>query len=168
MEANRETFLDWLRDAHAAEKQALTMLNGQAGRLEHYPALKARIEQHIRETESQVEVLQQLLSEHDSSASMVKDATGRLMAFAQNIGGMVASDEVVKGAIFSYAFEQMEIASYHVLIATAERIGDSAAATALQGILAQEEDMAGWLAENLTPLVNSYLDRRETDRLASR
>tara|TARA_R100000049_G_C1878897_1_gene35970 strand:+ start:207 stop:329 length:123 start_codon:yes stop_codon:yes gene_type:complete len=32
---------DWLRDAHAMEKQAEEMLKAQAKRIEHYPALRA-------------------------------------------------------------------------------------------------------------------------------
>jgi ferritin-like metal-binding protein YciE len=45
-----EHLLDWLRDAHAMEQQAEQMLKAQAGRLEHYPELKARTEQHLQET----------------------------------------------------------------------------------------------------------------------
>ena len=44
---------DWLRDAHAMEKQAEEMLKAQAKRIEHYPALSARIDQHLHETEHQ-------------------------------------------------------------------------------------------------------------------
>ncbi|THD37103.1 DUF892 family protein, partial [Pantoea sp. R102] len=33
---------DWLRDAHAMEKQAETMLEQMAKRLENYPQLRAR------------------------------------------------------------------------------------------------------------------------------
>ena len=43
MTETAETFADWLRDAHAMEKQALTMLSGQQARLEHYPDLRALI-----------------------------------------------------------------------------------------------------------------------------
>ncbi|WP_053572263.1 DUF892 family protein [Caballeronia cordobensis] len=46
----REHLLDWLRDAHATEQQAEQMLLAQSGRLEHYPQLKARIDQHLEET----------------------------------------------------------------------------------------------------------------------
>lgn len=42
--------VDWLRDAHAMEKQAEKMLKSQAQRLEHYPLLQKRIEEHIDET----------------------------------------------------------------------------------------------------------------------
>ena len=43
MATPRENLLDWLRDAHAMEQQAESMLKGQAERLEHYPELKGRI-----------------------------------------------------------------------------------------------------------------------------
>ena len=32
-----ETLVDWLRDAHAMEKQAEQMLSNTAKRIEHYP-----------------------------------------------------------------------------------------------------------------------------------
>lgn len=166
MEKNRDTFMSWLRDAHAAEKQALTMMHGQVNRLEHYPTLRTRIEQHIHETDGQLRILEELLIDRDGNASMIKDVTGCLMAFAQNLGGMMANDEVVKGAIFNHAFEQMEIASYHVLITTAEKLGDTAAAAALHEILQQEEDMAAWLVHNLSSITETYLDRRAADQQA--
>lgn len=46
----RENLLDWLRDAHAMEQQAEQMLKAQASRIEHYPIVKARIEEHLQET----------------------------------------------------------------------------------------------------------------------
>jgi len=36
-----EHYHDWLRDAHAMEKQAESMLSKMSGRLEHYPALNS-------------------------------------------------------------------------------------------------------------------------------
>lgn len=168
MDEIRETFLEWLRDAHAAEKQALTMLAQQANRIENYPALRARIEQHITETEGQVAALDKLLDRYDAGSSVVKDITGRAMAFAQGMSGMMASDEVVKGGLFSYAFEHMEIASYRILIATASRLGDQEAVGVLSRILAEEEAMAEWLADNLEQVVETYLTRLATDQPAKR
>lgn len=43
----KENLLDWLRDAHAMEEQAEKMLTSTAERLQNYPELRARIEQHI-------------------------------------------------------------------------------------------------------------------------
>jgi len=50
MTESAEHLLDWLRDAHAMEQQAEQMLRAQSGRLEHYPELKTRIDQHLEET----------------------------------------------------------------------------------------------------------------------
>uniref|UniRef100_UPI0024E04E45 DUF892 family protein n=1 Tax=Escherichia coli TaxID=562 RepID=UPI0024E04E45 len=44
-----EHYHDWLRDAHAMEKQAESMLESMASRIDNYPELRARIEQHLRE-----------------------------------------------------------------------------------------------------------------------
>ena len=159
MEQIRDTFLNWLRDAHAAEKQAITMLSQQATRIDTYPELRARIERHITETEGQVVALEGLLTRYDTENSVVKDLTGRAMAFAQGVSGMMASDEVIKGSLVSYAFEQMEIASYRILVATARRLGDHQAVEVLNGILAQEEAMAAWLKDNMSGVVDTYLNR---------
>ena len=56
-----EHFIDWVRDAHAMEKQAESMLEKMAARLEHYPDLKARIEQHIDETREQQQLVQSVI-----------------------------------------------------------------------------------------------------------
>lgn len=147
---------------------ALTLLNGQAARIENYPELRMRIEQHIHETEQQVAWLDDLLRTRGESGSVVKDATGRLMAFGQNLSGMVASDEVVKGGLFGYAFEQMEIASYRILIATAETLGDADAVSVLKRILAQEEAMAAWLLDHMPAVLDTYFRRLESGETAKR
>ncbi|MFD1913026.1 ferritin-like domain-containing protein [Halodurantibacterium flavum] len=164
----RENFVDWLRDAHAAEEQALTMLKGQAGRIENYPALRQRIEQHIEETKGQAEAISSLLERYDTSASGLKDFTSKVTASFQDMSGVFASDEVVKGALFSYAFEHMEIASYRILVTTAEQLGDTHAAEVLKGILKQEEAMAQWLFDHLDEITRSYLARSEADLDAKR
>lgn len=69
----KDNLLDWLRDAHAMEQQAEQMLKGQASRLEHYPKLKARIEQHIAETQQQRELLEGCISRLGGSPSVLKD-----------------------------------------------------------------------------------------------
>jgi ferritin-like metal-binding protein YciE len=48
-----ENLMSWLRNAHAMEEQAETMLKSLAGRTGDYPDVKARIEQHLTETQRQ-------------------------------------------------------------------------------------------------------------------
>lgn len=153
---------DWLRDAHAMEEQADKMLNAQADRLEHYPELRARIVQHIEETRWQRSVLDEILARRDISNSVVKDMGAKLMAFGQAVGGMTVSDEVVKGAMAGYVFENLEIATYTSLIAAAKAAGDSATAASCEQILVQEKAMAAWLLEHLPQVTQAFLTRSAT------
>ena len=159
MATPRDNLLDWLRDAHAMEQQAESMLKGQAERLEHYPELKGRIVRHIEETQGQQRVLVECIERLGGSTSTLKDLAGKLMAFGQAGGGMAMSDEVVKGAMAGYVFENMEIASYTVLIEAAEAAGDSATAQACRSILKEEVAMAEWLKEHLPEVTRAFLAR---------
>lgn len=154
-----ENLLDWLRDAHAMEQQAEKMLKAQAERLEHYPELKARIEQHIVETQGQQELLGNCLQRLGSSPSTIKDMSAKLMAFGQAMAGMTVSDEVVKGAMSGYVFENLEIAAYTVLISAAKAVGDSETQRACEQILPQEIAMADWLREHLPQITEAFLAR---------
>lgn len=164
----RDNFLNWLRDAHAMEAQAETMLTAQINRLDSYPALKMRMEQHLRETEAQRETLGNLIETMGEGASFMKDAMGKMVAAGQGLSGVFAADEVMKGSLASYTFEHMEIASYTMLIAAAEEAGEMQAVPVLTQILEEERAMAGWLGENLAPLTRSFLARAESDLQAKR
>jgi ferritin-like metal-binding protein YciE len=154
MASAEERLLEWLRDAHAAEQQAETMLSGTASRLENYPELRARIEQHIQETKRQADLVRGCIERRGGSTSTIKDAGGKLLAMGQAMSGMFVGDEVMKASIASHAFEAMEIASYRILIETAEYVGEQ--------ILREEEAMADWLKQNIPMVTRRYLQLEET------
>jgi len=156
-----ENLNDWLRDAHAMEQQAEKMLTAQAERLEHYPELRARIVQHIEETRGQQALLDECLARRGISNSIIKDLGGKLAAFGQAVGGMTVSDEVVKGAMAGYVFENLEIASYTSLIAAAQAVGDTQTQAACEQIIVQEKAMAAWLLEHLPQVTQAFLARAE-------
>lgn len=157
-----ETLDQWLRDAHAMEKQAEQMLTAQAKRIEHYPKLHDRIAEHLEETRSQISRLERCLDRRGESRSVMKDAAGKVAASLQGFGGMFASDEVVKGGLASYTFEHFEIASYEALIAAADTAGDDETAAVCSDILREEKDMADWLAAHLPEVTVQFLTREET------
>ena len=155
----REFMLDGLRNAHAMETQAITLTSAQAGRLEHYPHLKQRVEEHMRESEGQRKRLETLLERFGTSPSMLKDlglkASGAFMALAHT----AAPDEVIKNTLASFAFEHFEIASYKALIETARLAGDAEVMRLCEQNLAEEVQMAGWIDENLPELIHKYIGR---------
>jgi ferritin-like metal-binding protein YciE len=155
--SSRDNLLTWLRDAHAMEVGTLDNLRRLVGRMDRYPQFKARLEQHVRETEGQEQRLKMLLEGLGGGTSTVKETVTRLAGNVQALVGALFSDEMVKNAIAAYAFEQFEIANYRVLIATAEQAGNAAAVATLQQNLREEEQMARWLEEHLPEITREYL-----------
>lgn len=151
----------WLRDAHAMEKQAEQMLTAQASRIENYPDLKARIEEHLNETKRQAEQVERCLEARGASRSSLKDAGGKMTAMFQGIGGAMTGDEVIKGVMASYAFEHMEVAAYKILVAAAEAEGDRETARVCGEICREEEAMAAWLADHFSAITKAHLSRAE-------
>lgn len=153
----KDHLLSWLKDAHAAEEQAITMLSNLSGRLNDYPELKSRVEQHVEETRTQSERVRQCLERHGTDASMLKDAGTKLMGLGQAFSGIFTSDEVMKGLLASYTFEHMEIASYRILIAAARRLGDTEMAGVCEEILQEEKAMAKWLEDHVEGITDRFL-----------
>ena len=64
------------------------------------------------------------IEQRGGSTSTIKDAGAKFIGMGQAISGISVGDEMMKGAIASTAFEAMEVASYEILIAPAEEVGD--------------------------------------------
>ncbi|WP_082910359.1 DUF892 family protein [Sinorhizobium glycinis] len=95
----REHLHAWLRDAHAMEEQAITMLTSQSARLENYPELKAQIDKHLQETRDQAAMLERCLERVSGGTSGLKDIAAKMVAFGQGLSGLFVDDEVVKGSL---------------------------------------------------------------------
>jgi ferritin-like metal-binding protein YciE len=157
-----------LRNAHALEGQAIEITERQAERLEHYPEMRARIQQHVEESRQQQAMVEQCLSRLGTSPSSLKEMALSLMGNMQAMAHAMAGDEVLKNTFASYAFEHFEIASYRSLIAMAETAGEPEIARTCEQILRQEERMAAWIGDRLEEITRQFLARSETGVAAKR
>jgi ferritin-like metal-binding protein YciE len=164
----QEHLLDWLRDAHAMEEQAEQMLESQIARLEHYPDLRRKLEEHLAETRRQATLVEDCIKRQGGDTSALKSTMGKMVAFGQGLSGLFVDDEVIKGTLASYTFEHMEIASYTILIAAAEAVGDGATAAICTRILREEEAMAKWLATQTPNLVRAFLNLDQMPGVAAK
>jgi ferritin-like metal-binding protein YciE len=155
-------YMDWLRDAHAMEQQAESMLTTMAGRIESYLDLKVRVEQHLEETREQARQIAACIERLGGDTSAMKDMAGKAMGAMQGASGMFASDEIVKGGMLSYAFEHLEIAAYRNLIEAARMAGDSETQAVCERILPQEQAMADWLEHNMAGVARRFLSLAQT------
>ena len=86
-ERANSVFITGLKNAHALENQALELMNRQVERIENYPDIKARLQQHIQETHDQIARLERVLESLGESRSVLKDnalsLTGNMAAITQ-------------------------------------------------------------------------------------
>lgn len=168
MTETRDIFLTGLRNAHAMENQALAIMKPQVSRIENYPEVARKLEQHIAETEGQIERLERVLDAHGENKSALKDMALSFGGTMAAVGHTVAPDEIVKNSFANFAFENYEIAAYKSLLALAEAAGDTEAVGLLQSNLEEEEEMARWLDQNIEAVTLQYAALREQGETAKK
>lgn len=166
MTAPRDHLIDWLRDAHALEEQAKSLLTTQIDRLEHYPEALPRLKEHLEETEQQRAAIERCLKRLGADTSTMKDWTTKLMANMQGFGHMMAEDEVLKHTLTSHAFERFEAACYHSLVTAAELAREPEIADVAREHLQQELRMADWVWDNIPAMTEKYLQLSASGQMA--
>ena len=162
MSKTQEIYVAGLRNAHAMENQALAIMRPQVSRIEHYPEMAERLDQHIAETEGQLQRLDRLLDLAQSSNSGFKDTALSLGGTMAALGHSMAPDEIVKNSFANFAFEHYEIAAYKSLLALAEEVADEEAIDLLQQNLDEEIAMSDWLDSNIEPLTLRFATLSES------
>lgn len=162
MQTSKEHLLDWLRDAHAMEQQALQMLKGEEGRLESYPELLEKIRENQRVAQQNRDSLKTCIERLGGDSSKIKDLGAQVMGMAQAISGVVFSDEVMKAVLGLYSTQRLAIASYRILAEAARQVGDSQIQSVCEGILEKELALNDWLDGYLPTLTTRFLTRSDS------
>lgn len=162
-----DMFVIGLRNAYAMENQALGMTRPQPSRLENYPEVAAKLEQHIGETEDQIRRLERILGDLDEDYLNLKDMILSFTSPTTVMSHASVSDEVLKDALTDFAFENYEIAAYKSLLTIADAGNFDEAKHALRESLAEEQAMAKWIDDHLPQITRKFLLMWEGDgRLA--
>lgn len=161
-------FITGLKNAHAMENQALSIMKPQASRIENYPEVEAQLNRHIAETEGQIARLDSVLDTLGSDKSGLKDMAMSLAGSFAAVGHTVAPDEIVKNSFANYAFENYEIAAYKSLITLARESGNLDAIPALEQNLAEEVAMAEWLDANIETVTLKFSSLKEAGETAKK
>lgn len=161
-----DLFITGLKNAHAMENQALSIMKPQVARNENYPEIEAQLNIHIAETEEQIERLEAILDSLGEDRSALKDLALSLAGTFAAVGHTVAPDEILKNSMANFAFENFEIAAYKSLIALAEASGNDDAIDELELSLNEEFDMAEWLDDNIEEVTLQFLELKEAGETA--
>jgi len=166
IDAGTELFVTGLRNQHAVENQAVSLLSRQVERLENYPEMEARMRQHIDESKVHAQRIEELLSQFGESHSALKDAGLSLMGNMAAMAHTIAPDEVIKNTLANFAFEHFEIAAYKSLLTLAEQVGQGGAKSVLTKSLQDEIAMAQWIDQHIAPTTMRYLELRRSGATA--
>lgn len=167
MNASERHLMDWLRDAHATEKQCERLLSASVKQLLHYPEVQERLQHHALETQQHARLVNECIERRGGDTSLVKDIAAQVAATAQSMDGLFVSDEEAKAVLSLYAFKHVEIGSYRMLAAGAYTLGDPQTQQMCERILAQEVAMAEWLAGQLPTVTQSFLQHADGSTAAA-
>ncbi|HEY3475598.1 MAG TPA: ferritin-like domain-containing protein [Anaerolineales bacterium] len=151
-----DLYTDLLKDLYSAEKQIVKALPKMAKNAQS-PDLQRAFQEHLRQTEGQVERIERIFSEMGGSPRG-KKCVGMegLVAEGNELLQENAEPDVLDAGLIAAAqkVEHYEIASYGTARAWAERLGYDKAARLLQQTL-EEESMAN---EKLTRIAESHVN----------
>jgi ferritin-like metal-binding protein YciE len=144
-----DLFVETLKDIYYAEKQILKALPGMVKKA-HDGKLKKALETHRKETEGQVERLEEVFGLLDIAPRGKKcEAIEGIIAEAKQHMGEIEDEQVLDAGMIAsaQAVEHYEITRYGTLIAWARQLGQKEAIGLLQKNLEQEEHADALLTE---------------------
>jgi ferritin-like metal-binding protein YciE len=136
-----DLFVHTLQDIYYAENQITKALPTMIDKATD-PQLKQGFEVHLRETETQIQRLEQVFQMHGEPVKGVTCAAmDGILEEAREIMSDVGDPEVLDAAMVAsaQAVEHYEITRYGTLIALARRLGRNDCASVLEATLAEEK-----------------------------
>ena len=156
MSTLEDLYMDLLKDLYSAEKQLVKALPKMAKNAQS-PDLQRAFEEHLKQTEGQVERIERIFSDMDGSPRGKKcvGMEGLIEEGNELLKEDVEPDVLDAGLIAAaQKVEHYEIASYGTARTWAQRLGYDEAARMLQQTL-EEESMAN---EKLTRIAESHVN----------
>ena len=164
MAVSRENLAEWLRDARTMEDLAIETLERQAGRLDEYPELQAKLREHLTESHRQAERLDGCLQRLSTTATVASSARSERLPGGEQIAALLGGGPVIQNGITGYAFEHFEIATYRTLAEAAAEADEPEIERVCRENLREEEAMAAWLAHRIPDVTRQYLYRQAAGR----
>jgi ferritin-like metal-binding protein YciE len=156
----KEELIEWLRDAYAMEKAMEMALKKQINNPKVSQRMREQASIHYTETEGHALAVEGCLKKLGADTSTLKTAVAEGLEFMKSTGTAFARDERVKDALAAYASEHFEIACYSALRVAAQKLGQGVIVATCDVIIKEEKQMATWLEENFSQVVEDYIDEK--------
>lgn len=153
--------LTWLKNAYSMETDILNTLEAQVTDFNEYLDTQRLIEQHIKETKSHMERLEECLKRHGEEIPSVKSGLASVMGTIKGATMDMSHDKVVRNLLMMYSAEHLEIASYETLIESAKVVEDEEGVSVYESILREEEVMSDALKNTIPNMVQKFLQTHQ-------
>ena len=153
----KDTLTTWLKDAYAMEQGIVEVLERQLGQMDDMPAAQEKVRQHLELTKNQAERVKDCVELLGDDVSHVKSGIANVLGAMQGMATSLASDKMLKNALSDYAIEYFEIACYTANAVAARELGHEDIAQICETIIAEEQEMADWLEEQLPTVTRQVL-----------
>jgi ferritin-like metal-binding protein YciE len=167
--------IKYLNEAYGKEKQLETVLTAQI-KIVQKPAIKKRLQDHLKETKGQSKGLEKRIKAlggkatktdlpgpdvTDAAAGAVANVANRALAAAkgpvQALRGTGGADNQLRNMRDAYWNEAEEIAHYTVIEAVADQLGDKETVKLAREFRRQEERMQGFIEKQIPGLVKDVI-----------
>ena len=158
------TLVSWLNNAHAMERQLVTVLQSHIDDTRYPVHARVRFQEHLQETQTHAMRLEQAAEILGSSTSTIKDTVASAMGTVQVTSATVFDDALTRNTLIDYAAEQFEVAAYKALLIAARDVGQHEVASLLEMNLQEDQMMAAWLEQQLPMIVLETLHQEAHGR----
>ena len=153
----REILISWLIDAYSMERSIVEVLREHSSDAKDFPEVQAKIQEHLKFTESQSERVKQCLEKLGGDVSGLKADASKSMGVMSALPTKFAEDKLIRNAIAEFATENFEMASYNAIATAARELDEEDVADTCEEIIDEELEMAEWLDENIPALTELLL-----------
>ena len=159
----QDLFVHQLQDVYYAEQQITKALPKMINKATD-PQLRKGFETHLRETEEQIQRLEQVFKlEGLSPKGVTCPAIDGIIKEANEVAGEIADKEVLDAALIAaaQAVEHYEITRYGTLVAWSKQLGKTECASILQQTLDEEYATDDKLTAMATSKINAKAETAE-------
>lgn len=148
-----EKVVEYLKDAHAMERNSLMMLRSMLLNTAD-PDMRSIIEHHVEETDRHGALIAGRLEELGESVGRVKEGGALISSMLKGVADQIRPDKPGRNARDGYVTEHLEIAAYELLSRLADRAGDATTAEVARRNLAEEKAMADKLSSTWDKVID--------------
>jgi ferritin-like metal-binding protein YciE len=147
-----------LSATHAAEMQALQMMETQLTHLQNFPDYAAVLERHCATTHEQIARIENALEEAGGTVSVIKEAVTQTAGTVGAVVHAVFPDTHLKNLFAGYGYQYHQIAAYSSLAVLAEAAGFPQHRQWIEQSRREEKEAADAVEPLIQPVTLKYLE----------